>query len=98
MPDPSRVVLSSVGTRWNDFLLEQHSTPSFELTDVTYKQHSVVINIGHSTTWEFTKEGWFRHFFKGRGAISFFPSHRPFSGRLKLERGLFARVLFLANN
>jgi hypothetical protein len=30
----------------------------------------VVINIGHSTTWEFKKEGWFRRFFKARGAIS----------------------------
>ena len=93
----SRVVLSSVGTRWNDILLEQRNIPNCELTDVTYKhRHVVVINIGHSTTWEFKKEGRFRHFFKGRGAISLFPSHQPFSGRLKVERGLFANVLFLA--
>ena len=93
----SRVVLSSVGTRWNDILLEQRNVPNCELTDVTYKhRHVVVINIGHSTTWEFKKGGQFRHFFKGRGAISFFPSHQSFSGRLKVERGLFANVLFLA--
>ena len=91
----SRVVLSSVGTRWNDILLEQRNIPNCELTDLTYKQHLVAINIGHSTTWEFKKEGRFRHFFKGRGAISFFPSHQPLSGRLKVERGLFANVLFL---
>src|ERR1700747_2368545 len=42
------------------------------------------------------KEGQFRRFFKARGAISFFPSHQPFSGRLKVERGVFANVLFLA--
>ena len=93
----SRVVLSSAGTRWNDILLEQRNIPNCELTDVTYKhRHVVVINIGHSTTWEFKKEGRFRHFFKGRGAVSFFPNHQPFSGRLKVERGLFANVLFLA--
>src|ERR1700746_1783906 len=66
----SRVVLSSLGTRWNDILLEQHHLPSSELADVTYKRHVVVINIGHSTTWEFKKEGRFRRFFKARGAIS----------------------------
>jgi AraC family transcriptional regulator len=56
----------------------------------------VVINIGHSSTWEFKKEGRLQRFFKARGAISFFPSHQPFSGRLKVERGVFANVLFLA--
>jgi len=93
---PSRVVLSSVSTRWNDVLLEQHRLPSSELADLTYQRHVVVINIGHSSTWEFKKEGQFRRFFKARGAISFFPSHQPFSGRLKVERGVFANVLFLA--
>ena len=92
----SRVVLSSVGTRWNDILVEQHRLPSSELADLTYKRHVVVINIGHSTIWEFKKERRFRRFFKGRGAISFFPSDQPFSGRLKVERGVFANVLFLA--
>src|SRR6266436_7611414 len=92
----SRVVLSSLGTRWNDILVEQHKVPSSELADVTYKRHVVVINIGQSTTWEFKKERRFRRFFKGRGAISFFPSDQPFSGRLKVETGVFANVLFLA--
>jgi hypothetical protein len=45
---PSRVILSSVGTRWNDVLLEQHRLPSSELADVTYQRHVIVINIGHS--------------------------------------------------
>ena len=94
---PSRVVLSSVGTRWNDILVEQHNVPNCELADVTYKrQHVVAINIGHSTTWETKKEGRFQRFFKARGAISFFPSDQPFSGRLKVERDMFANVLFLA--
>src|ERR1700741_944341 len=57
---PSRVVLSSVSTRWNDVLLEQHRLPSSELADLTYKRHVVVINLGHSSTWEFKKEGQFR--------------------------------------
>ena len=94
---PSRVVLSSVGTRWNDILVEQHNVPNCELADVTYKrQHVVAINIGHSTTWETKKEGRFQRFFKARGAISFFPSDQPFCGRLKVERDMFADVLFLA--
>ncbi len=93
---PSRVVLSSVSTRWNDVLLEQHRLPSSELADVTYKRHVIAINIGHSTTWEFKKDGRFRRFFKPRGAISFYPSHQPFSGRLKVTKGVFANVLFLA--
>jgi AraC family transcriptional regulator len=92
----SRVVLSSVGTRWNDILLEQHHLPSSELADLTYKRHVVVINIGQSSTWEFKKDGRFRRFFKARGAISFFPSHQPFSGRLKVAKGVFANVLFVA--
>ena len=92
----SRVVLSSVGTRWNDILLEQHQLPSSELADLTYKRHVVVINIGQSSTWEFKKDGRFRRFFKARGAISFFPSHQPFSGRLKVAKGVFANVLFVA--
>jgi len=78
--------------------VEQHNVPSSELADVTYKRHVVVINIGHSTTWEFKKEGRFRRFFKARGAISFFPSHQPFSGRLTAERGVFANFLLLALN
>ena len=96
---PSQVVLSSVGTRWNDILVEQHNVPNCELADVTYKrQHVVAINIGHSTTWETKKEGRFQRIFKARGAISFFPSDQPFCGRLKVERDMFADVLFLALN
>jgi hypothetical protein len=92
----SRVVLSSAGTRWNDVVVEQRHSPCSELADVMYKRHVIAINIGHSTTWEFKKEGRFQRVFKGRGAISFFPSDQPFSGRLKVERGVFANVLFLA--
>src|SRR6266403_4968201 len=93
---PSRVVLSSVGTKWNDIVLEQRHVPSSERADVMYKRHVIAINVGPSITWEFKKEGRFQRVFKARGAISFFPSHQPFSGRLKVERGVFANVLFLA--
>jgi len=92
----SRVVLSSAGTRWSDILLEQHRVPSSEMADITYKRHVVVLNIGRSTTWELKTAGRFRSFFKQRGAISLLPSHRSFSGRLKVERGVSANVLFLA--
>jgi AraC family transcriptional regulator len=92
----SRVVLSSVGTNWNDVVVEQHHFPSSEIPDVMFKRHVVVINIGHSVTVEFKKEGRFERFFKAKGAISFFPSHQPFSGWLKVEREVFADVLYLA--
>jgi AraC family transcriptional regulator len=93
---PSRVVLSSVGTNWNDVVVEQHHFPSSELADVMFKRHVVVIDIGHSVTNEFKNEGRFQRFFQAGGAISFLPSHQPFSGRVKVERGVFADILLLA--
>src|SRR5260370_42007203 len=92
----SRVVLSSAGTRWNDILLEQHRIPSSEMADITYQRHVVVLNIGGSSTWEFKKAGRFRSFFKQKGAISLFPGHQPFSGRLGVERGVAGQGLFVA--
>jgi AraC family transcriptional regulator len=92
----SRVVLSSVGTKWNDVVVEQHHFSSSEMGDLMYKQHVIAINVGHSITCEYKKEGQFRPFFKARGALSFFPSRQPFFLRSKLERGVFANVLFLA--
>jgi hypothetical protein len=59
-----------------------------------FKRHVIVINIGHSVT-EFGKGGQFQ---RARGALSFFPSHQPFSCRLKVERGKFANFLYLALN
>jgi hypothetical protein len=95
---PSRVVVSSVGTKWNDVVVEQHHFPGNELADVMYKRHAICINIGHSFTWEFEKDGRVHRVQRARGAISFFPSHQPFSGRLKAEGGGFANFLLLALN
>jgi AraC family transcriptional regulator len=94
----SRVVLSSVGTKWNDVVVEQHDFSSIELADVMFKRHVIAINIGHSFTNEFKKQGRFQRVFKERGTISFFPSDQPFSGRLKVKRNVFANFLFLALN
>jgi AraC family transcriptional regulator len=95
--DPiSRVVLSSVGTKWNDVVVEQHHFHSFELVDVMYQWHAIAINIGHPFICEFEKDGRFQRSHRARGAVSFFPSHRPFSNRLKAESGVSANVLFLA--
>ena len=92
---PSRLVLSSIGTKWNDVVVEQHHFPSGELTDVMYKRHVIAINIGHSFTNELEKDGRFQRVQRARGALSFFPSHQSFSGRLKTER-VFANLLILA--
>ena len=93
---PSRVVLSSVGTKWNDVVVEQHHFPSSELSGVVYKRHVIIINIGDSITWDTQREGRSQRIHKTRGAITLWPSHQPFSGRLKVERDGFANVLFLA--
>ena len=95
---PSRVVLSSVDTKWNDVVVEQHHFHSSELPDVMYKRHLICINIGHSFTREFEKDRRFHRVQRARGAITFFPSHQPFSGRLKAEGGGFANFLLLALN
>src|SRR5258708_37867511 len=95
---PSPVVLSSVGKKWNDMVLEQRHFPSSELADVMYKPHVIVINISHSITGEYKKEGRFPPLFKERGANSLFPRPQPFSPRLKIERRAFADILFLALN
>jgi len=92
----SRVVLSSLGTKWNDVVVEQHHVRSSEVADVMFKRHVISINIGHSTTGERKKEGRFQCDFRSRGAISFLPSDQPFSGWMKVERGVFANVLVLA--
>jgi AraC family transcriptional regulator len=90
------VVLSSVGAKWDDIVVEQHQFPSGELVDVMYKRHVIVVIVGYPFTVEFEKDGRFQRVHRARGAVSFFPSHRPFSGRLKAERGVFANLLFLA--
>jgi AraC family transcriptional regulator len=93
---PSRVVLSSVGTKWTDVVVEQLEFSSVELVDLMYKQHVIAMNIGHSFTGEFKKEGRFQSCLRPRGAICLYPSQRPFSGRLKVTRGVFSNALFLA--
>jgi AraC family transcriptional regulator len=95
---PYRIVLSSVGTKLPDVVVEQRHVPGIEVADVMHKQHVIAINIGHSFTAEFKKEGRFQRCFMPRGGISFFPSHQPFSGRLKVDRDVFANLLFLALN
>ncbi|HEY4052047.1 MAG TPA: AraC family transcriptional regulator [Acidobacteriaceae bacterium] len=76
-------------------MLEQHHFPSRELTDVMFKRHVIVINIGHSVT-EFEKDGRFQGVQRARGAVTFLPSHQPFSCRLKVKSGMFANFLYLA--
>jgi AraC family transcriptional regulator len=92
----SRVVLSSVGTKLNDVVVEQHHFPSNELADVMFKQHVIVVTVGHPINCEFKREGRFQRVFKARGAISFFPSQQPFFLRLNAEKGTLANLLFLA--
>ena len=41
----SRVVLSSVGTKWNDVVVEQHHVPSSERANEMYKRHVIAIDL-----------------------------------------------------
>jgi AraC family transcriptional regulator len=92
---PYRIVLSSVDTKWTDVVVEQRHLPDCERSDVIYKRHVIAVNIGHAVTWELKNEGRFQRFFKAKGSISFFPSHQPFSARVKVGTGMFANVLYL---
>jgi AraC family transcriptional regulator len=92
---PSRLVLSSIGTKWNDVVVEQHQFPSRELGDVMNKQHVIVVTLGHPITCEFKKDGRFQRVYKAKGAISLSPSRQPYSLRLKVERGVLGNALFL---
>jgi AraC family transcriptional regulator len=92
----SRVVLSSAGTKWTDVAVEQHEFSSIELADIMFKRHVIAINIGHSFTNEFKKEGRFQWGLRPRGAICLFPSDQPFFQRQKVKRGVFGNALLLA--
>ncbi len=61
-----------------------------------FKRHVIAINIGHSFTNEFKKEGRFQCGLRPRGAICLFPSDQPFFQRQKVERGVFGNALLLA--
>src|SRR5260221_13855147 len=87
---PSRVVLSSVGTKWNDVTVEQHEFSSIELADVMGKRHVIAINIGHSTTWECKKEGRFQSALKVRGSFFIFPRPHPLFVRSQIDRGEYS--------
>src|SRR5260370_32633386 len=92
----SRVVLWSAGTKWTDVAVEKHEFLSIELADIMFKRHVIAINIGHSFTNEFKKEGRFQCGLRPRGAICLFPSDQPFFQRQKVERGVFGNALLLA--
>src|SRR5260221_3208301 len=91
----SRVVLSSVGTKWNDVVVEQHDFSSIELADVMFKRHVIAINIGHSFTNEFKKQGRFQRVFKEKGTISFFSEDQTFSCQVEGKMEGFADFAFL---
>src|SRR5258708_21723745 len=94
----SWLVHASVGTKVNDVVVEQHHFPSSEWVGVMYKRHVIFVLVGHPFILEFEKDGRFQRVQRPTGAITFFPSHHPFSSRLKAERGLFVNVLVLALN
>src|SRR6516165_8836463 len=89
-PNPLEgVVLSSTSTSWQSLVVEEHhwSSGSCEVNeDVKYLQHVITVNIGRSVTAQYRKDGRFRHVTKPKGAISLFPSQRPFFRRVGVAR------------
>ena len=85
-PNPLEgVVLSSTSTSWQSLVVEEHhwSSGSCQVNeDVKYMQHVITVNIGRSVTAQYRKDGRFRHVTKPKGAISLFPSQRPFFRRV----------------
>jgi len=79
---PVRGLLSRASAQNGMMSVEQHHFPGNELADVMFKQHVIVVTVGHAITCEFKREGRLQHVFKARGAISFFPSYQPFFLRL----------------
>src|SRR5258707_4548177 len=86
----SRVVLSSVGTKWNDVVVEQQHWPSPEVADVMYKGHVIAVTVGHSTTWEFKQEGRFQRLVKARGANGLFPNPQDLLRHAGAAHGAFS--------
>jgi hypothetical protein len=72
----SRVVLSSVGTKWNDVVVEQHHFPSSEWVDVMYKRHVIFVLVGPPLSSNSKKTGGFSG---SRGQQARFPSSRAIS-------------------
>ena len=99
-PNPLEgIVLSSTSTSWQSLVVEEHhwSSGSCEVNeDVKYMQHVITVNIGRSVTAQYRKDGRFRHVTKPKGAISLFPSQRPFFRRVGSGENGASDFLYLA--
>lgn len=84
------VVLSSAGTNWRNVVVEEHHFSGVcELGDnLMYMQHVIGVNLGPPIAAEYKKDGHFQPVTKPKGTISLYPSHHPFSRRVrKAEKG-----------
>jgi AraC family transcriptional regulator len=99
-PNPFEgVVLSSTSTSWHSLVVEEHhwSSGSCEVNeDVKYVPHVITVNIGRSVTAQYRKAGRFRDVTKPKGAISLFPSQRPFFRRVGSRETGASDFLYLA--
>jgi AraC family transcriptional regulator len=64
--------------------------------DVKYMQHVITINIGRSVTAQYRKDGRLHDVTKPKGAISLFPSQRPFFRRVGSGEAGASDFLYLA--
>ena len=93
------VVLSSSCTAWQSLVVEQHhwSSGACEVNeDVKYMQHVITINIGRPVVAQYRKDSRFRHVTKPKGAISLFPSQRPFFRRVENVENQPSDFLYMA--
>ena len=99
-PNPLEdVVLSSTSTSWQSLVVEEHhwSNGSCEVNeDVKYVPHVITVNIGRSVTAQYRNAGRFRDVIKPKGAISLFPSQRPFFRRVGSGENGASDFLYLA--
>jgi hypothetical protein len=93
------VVLSSICMSWQSLVVEQHhwSSGGCDVNeDVMYMQHVIDVNLGRSITAQYRKDGRFERVTKPRGAISVFPSQRPFFRRIENGENGATDFLYIA--
>src|SRR5215475_12312827 len=81
----SEVVLSSACTSWQGLMLEQHHFSRGQCDvneELMYMQHVIAVNIGPPISAQYRKDGRFLCVNKPLGAISLYPSQRPFFRRV----------------
>jgi hypothetical protein len=94
----ANIVLSSADRNWSNLVVEQHHLQGQCEIDksLMYIQHVISLNLGGRIASEVKQNGRLHRVTRRKGAISFFPSHRPIFGRVSRGENGSADLLYLA--